>query len=496
MEILISAVIGELVTRSINFIINKIPRPTPMDVEDRLHKVLLRAQIILDEAMGRHITNQAMLLQLSIVRDAMYRGYYMLDTFSYQSRNEDKKDKVMTHLSSSSQVHSVNFSSRNTPILKQLQETLDDLTSLMLGVQEFVVFLTNYPRMSRQPYNMHLQLANCMFGRQMEAHLVINFLLHVQPHSAEELEILPIVGPSYVGKSTLVAHVCKDERVRAHFSEILFFHFQGFKDEELATFKDECELKHQNRVSESNLEGRLLVIIELIGDLNEDAWNRLYSTSKRYAPRGSKIIVTSRFDNIVKYGTTQALTLKFLSHEAYWYFFKTLTFGSMDPDMHPKLMRLAMEIAKVMGQGQPRCHLGANINAHLLKDNFDVQFWFEFLAFLRQSRHHQKLVSRFGEHPSDLPNQNIPILFGRMSTLPEDIMVYNRCQHPSEGDVPKIKFQDVLCGSVKSHGKFEVLAWRSRIPPYHSYTYTCEIGGPKTRLSKRKRSMKNGVVHF
>jgi hypothetical protein len=170
------------------------------------------------------------------------------------------------------------------------------------------------------------------------------------------------------------------------------FTYRVFTDDELATFRDECELKHQNCVSELKLEGRLLVVIELIGDLNEDAWSRLYSASRRYAPRGSKIIVTSQFDNIVKFGTTRALTLKYLSHEAYWYFFKTLTFGSVDPEMHPRLTNLAMDIAKMLR----RCHIVANTFACLLRDNFDVHFWCKILALLRRS--YQKLVSRFSEH--------------------------------------------------------------------------------------------------
>jgi hypothetical protein len=49
-----------------------------------------------------------------------------------------------------------------------------------------------------------------------------NFLLCTQPNGAEELKVLPVVGPARVGKSTLVAHVCNDERVRGHFSEIVF----------------------------------------------------------------------------------------------------------------------------------------------------------------------------------------------------------------------------------------------------------------------------------
>ncbi|CAO2200906.1 unnamed protein product [Urochloa humidicola] len=436
METFLSAALGDLTSRFINFIINKYSKLPAHAMEENLQRAVIRAQVIINEAMQRAITNQAMLLQLNMLRDTMHRGHYVLDTFRYQPNDEeDAKDQ--------------------------------------------------------SPYSMHLQLANCMFDRQMEAHLVVNFLLHVQPHGAEELEVLPIVGPSYVGKSTLVTHVCKDERVRTHFSEILFFHIQGFTDDELATFRDECELKYQNCLSESNLEARLLVVIELIGDLSEQAWGRLYSASKMYMPRASKIIVTSRFDSIVKFGTTQALTLKFLSREAYWYFFKTLTFGSMDPEMHPRLMHLAMEIAKAtLG---PRCHLTASIMAHLRKDNFDVKFWSKFLAFKRRS--YQNFVSRSGEHPFDSPNQNIPILFQRKATPSEYIVLYHRRQHSLEEEIPKIKFQDLICERVKPHGKFEVLAWTSRIPPYYSCVYTCKIEGPKTKAVKRKRSMKNGVTN-
>jgi len=52
--------------------LRKYSKPMPLDVEDRLRRVLLRAQVIIDEAMGRHITNQAMLLQLVMLRDAMH----------------------------------------------------------------------------------------------------------------------------------------------------------------------------------------------------------------------------------------------------------------------------------------------------------------------------------------------------------------------------------------------------------------------------------------
>ncbi|GJN10464.1 hypothetical protein PR202_ga28559 [Eleusine coracana subsp. coracana] len=244
-------------TWSINFFINKISKPTMVDVEDRLCRILHRAQVIINEAMGRRITNHAMLQQLDMIRDAMHRGQYLIDMFRCQSLDKgDPVDQVMCHsLSKLNSLKGFYSSSRNNQISEQLEKTLGDLSSMVIDMNEALMFLTSYPLLYRQPYSMHLLLENCMFGRQREAELVINFLLDTQLHGAKELEVLPIVGPTNVGKSALVAHVCKDER---------------------------------------------------------------------------------------------ALTLNYLSYEAYWYFFKTLTFGSMDPTMHPRFAYLAMEIARTV----------------------------------------------------------------------------------------------------------------------------------------------------
>ncbi|CAD6221575.1 unnamed protein product [Miscanthus lutarioriparius] len=83
MEIFLSAVLGELTARSINFIIDDCfkPQAETLCVAESLQKALLLMQIIVDEAMGRYITNQAILQQLDMLRDAMHRGCYALDTF-------------------------------------------------------------------------------------------------------------------------------------------------------------------------------------------------------------------------------------------------------------------------------------------------------------------------------------------------------------------------------------------------------------------------------
>ncbi|KAF8713876.1 hypothetical protein HU200_027854 [Digitaria exilis] len=465
MEMLLSTILGEVTTRCINFIISKCPKPQVLDVDDHLRKLLLRAQVIIDEAMGRHITNHAMLQQLE------------MDTFRYQSHDEDSKHQVVSrHSSSLSRMNSLKgfcSSTRETQILEQLQGAYDSLNSMVVDVEGLVVFLVSYPRMYRQPYSMHLLLGNCMFGRQMEAEVVLTFLLHKQHSGAEELEVLPIVGPGRVGKSTLVAHVCKDERVCDHFSQIIFLHGNDFTDDDLTKLREGRAMKPQSHMSNLNKDGRLLLIVELVGDLNDDTWNRLYFASRQCMPRSSKIIVTSQSEKIMKFGTTQALSLKNLSHEAFWYFFKTLTFGSMNPEMHPNFVRLAMEIARM----QSGCLIGANITANLLRDNFDIRFW-----------------CKFGEHPYDLISENKPAHLGIMAAPSVDLMVYCQYERSSQEEVPSININDVMYGNVKPHGKFEALAWKSQIPPYYSYTSTCEIQKLKGTTAKRKRSMKCEVT--
>ncbi|KAF8713881.1 hypothetical protein HU200_027859 [Digitaria exilis] len=468
MDMLLSAVLGEAITRSINFFISKSSKQQAKDVEGRLMRVLLRAQVIVDEAMRWDITNQAMHKQLEMLRDSMFRGYYMLDSFRCQYKDkEEPKDQILSQYSLFSKPTSAEHfcfpSGTSTDISKELQEVLDSLSSMIIDANELVIFFKSYPRLYRQPYSLHILLSNCLFGRQLEAQLIINFLLRTATHCAEELEIMPIVGPGKVGKSTLVAHVCKDERVCDHFSEILLL--------------QECAVKHRNQVSDSNKDGRLLVIVELIGDLNESAWNSFYFVCKQFLPTGSKIIITSRSENIVRY----------LPQEAYWYFFKALTFGSMDTKVHPKHVHLAMEIAKTLSGS----FHSANATACFLREHFDIRFWFKVLAFLRAFI--QRHISRLGGHPSDILNRNRPVCLQRMGGPAEDFVIYGGRECLSQEEVPKIKQHDVTLGGVKPHGKFDVLVWRSQIPPYYSYVNTCEILELKTIGAKRKRCMKNGV---
>ncbi|CAO2186925.1 unnamed protein product [Urochloa humidicola] len=271
---LFSAILGDLVSRSLSFMIDRYrEEPSVDDSLRRLHQLLLRIRTIIEEAEGRNVTNQGMICQMKVLREEMLRGYYVLDAFKYRalggedSRGDEQEVSRSFALSRFNQAKRIRFSSSsNTPSssvsrvvsTKDLQKIVCGLEDIVADTKEFVVFLMSYPTMYRQPYSMHLYLDKCMFSRRMEREHVIRFLLG-RDHRCDEtsVEVLPIVGLALVGKSTLVENVCDDERVRNHFSLILYYSAENLDDEKASTFSETCVIKHQNDAVD---DGRLLVI--------------------------------------------------------------------------------------------------------------------------------------------------------------------------------------------------------------------------------------------
>ena len=241
MDVLFSAIVGDLISRSVSFMISRYSQQQPGTdkIVQRLQRLLMRIDTVVEEAEGRRITNQGMLRQLKMLRQGMYRGHYVLDALRFQAIR-DKEGEEVSYSSSalsklrppkrlrascagggSSDREAVLLSGANNSIQEELQRLVDTLEDTMAGMKEFLFFLESYPRILRQPYGTYLILDNCMFGRQTDLERVLNFLL--RPNAMHELSVLPIVGPIRVGKSTLIEYVCRDESVRDHFSMILFF---------------------------------------------------------------------------------------------------------------------------------------------------------------------------------------------------------------------------------------------------------------------------------
>ncbi|CAL5091784.1 unnamed protein product [Urochloa decumbens] len=470
MEAVLTAILGEIANRSISFLIAKwSERKMPTNEDQMIHNLqhlLRRICAIVEEAEARRITNQAMVHQLNILRKEMYRGHFTIDNLRRKADEEynKSKDHAVSHpfaLSKFNPAKRLFFSTGVTHGEKELHQVLYNLNEIVGDMSEFTIFLKNYP-LYRQPYRMHLILDKCMFGRQMEMDRIMNFLMLVEPSSTKRVGVLPIVGPAEVGKSTLVAHVCNDERVRNNFTRIMLTTQYDFEDKGLTTLDDGVVVYYQNSSLYEN--ERTLSIIEFSEDIDEAAWKG-YLASATCRSSVVKIIVTSRSNKIINFGTTQALVLNLLPPEAYWYFFKVLTFGSADPKDQPKLESMAMEICRCTDGS----FVGANFVSGLLRDHLNGQYGHMVRASLRRL-----ITTKTSSCAHVIVNEKNPKYALRIATN-ECFAIYPCPESFADDMIPKTTLFELVYGTVKCQGKFEVLALKSRIPPYKNYMYTCKM---------------------
>nr|CAB3474103.1 unnamed protein product [Digitaria exilis] len=509
MESLVSAIVSDLLSRALSMAIDKYYKGSnaqeAQDKVQRLERVLLRINSTIEAAEGRHITNQAMLRMLEMLRQGMYEGHYMIDTVRYR-RGLEGDDVVsggaavaLSRLNSVKHLLSfrINGNTKNTVLeaesLKKLDKMLGSLERMIGDTVEFVMFLEGYPRICRQPYDTHLILDKIMFCRQAEMETVINFLLRPEITAGNgNPGVLPIVGAARVGKSTLVEHVCLDERVRGHFSSIVLFTGDDLGAGNFSALNVVSGvIKHRDITAQSSGTGKSLAIIELSEDMEEETWRRLYTSASGSMGHGSKIIVTSRSDKIVAFGTVQALRLKVLTTEAYWYFFKALAFGSTNPDDQPELASVGMEIAMLL----KGVFTAANIVSRLLRDNLNTKFWRRVLWCLRDfSNRHLRM---FGEDPVDRIQKGKPVFIWMMARAQHAVMLRNIYQQDSSTQhvhgVPKLTAQDILAGHATRQGKFTAVMWRSSIPPYYTYMVSCESHTDEGSTISKKRPREDRI---
>ncbi|KAL6858714.1 hypothetical protein ACP4OV_017716 [Aristida adscensionis] len=282
-EVTISAIVGELTTRALSFLIDACsrglaaPPPPPPSEEERLdglRRLLLRVGAVVEDAEGRRITNQAMLQQLDALRQEMQSGQFTLDALRCQGHRHGRDDEAPT--ATGHQSFTLSQAPRRAatrsgeagghgPRRRRVRPALRQVPS---------------PAALRQPYSAHLVVDNSMFGRQMEMEYVVGFLLRGAAED-DDLGVLPIVGPRKVGKSTLVEHAIMDDWTR------------GFAATSPRSYGAGVMIKHKIRPDSSSIgEGRALMIVELDRDISEDSWRGLYGAARAHLPRGSKIIVS------------------------------------------------------------------------------------------------------------------------------------------------------------------------------------------------------------
>ncbi|KAK1647044.1 hypothetical protein QYE76_064849 [Lolium multiflorum] len=495
MEVLISAVASDLVSRFLSFLAEKIVAHTcEEDDRRRLERVLLRMNTVVDEAEGRDITNRGMLLQLKTLSEGVYLGYYMLDRLKVQSLGQESfEGDEVSHQNHSFTDCTFNTAKRlrfasifkNTPVASgtgstiKLKSVLESLEAKIADMREFVILLGSCPRLVRQPSSTYIYMDKCMFGRHIEKEQLINFLLCDDSHDCINISILPVIGPHIIGKTTLVRHACKDERVQDRFSHMFFFKGDDLQNGEFAVM---CKAAS----------GKCLFVVDFSLYVDEAGWTNFQSYLQKLPGIVYKIVVIGRAEKIAELGTTQPIRMKFLSQEEYWYYFKSIAFGSMDPDEHPKLASLGMQLAT----GLYGSFIAANIIGGVLRANPNAKFWYNILLRVREAAPKHR---SFSGHTKDILERHSPKFtkFSSVGGQVQGYLVYGlREAIPGQSELPKLSWQELLSGvEAPDEDKFDVVAWRSRIPPYSDYIISFEKQKPRRKAGRMKHLARRKHQH-
>ncbi|XP_020163283.1 uncharacterized protein [Aegilops tauschii subsp. strangulata] len=468
MEVVMSAVAGEFVSKFISFLMNKYnssrhPQSEEEKLVERLQHLLMRAGTMVEEADMRYITNSGMMMQLRTLSEAMYRGYGVLDNSRYRDLQDTAGfDEVSINHSSASSLYLPKRSRTTNDKVTRIEshDALESLEIVVANMAEFIVLLGGCERMSRRPYDVYLYTENFMFARHAEKQKLFSFLLqHNDPPSDHALAVLPIIGGVTTGKKTLVAHVCGDERVRSRFPSVL--HLNG---DNLLKICD-----HRR-----TMEGMMLVVIEFASDVDDDDWKKFHSFFISMY-RGSKIIIISKLKRLARFGSVKPIFLTALSYDALRYLFKTLAFGSVEPTEHPRLLRIADEFAKLMYSADGSL-VSANVYADILRKNLDVQFWRCILD--KVIRYVKRNLARFSVDPAIHVEQGPPVVVTAIEqghpVVITDLALDPLCIIPYTNNVsikklPSVTFGELLTDpTVRPNGDFNLISWESRIPPYNS----------------------------
>ncbi|XP_078172011.1 putative disease resistance protein RGA1 [Carex rostrata] len=361
----------------------------------------------INAARGRRITDQQLLDWLAQIIKAAYRGEYYYRTFINRSSlppmlagTEGTGNLLIDPISHPTKrqrtIRTLLFDNDEH---RELHDALKMLTSI--DINAFLLMVNALPErpMKRYLYMEQTRLVN----RCKEREEVMKFLFEPSMAGENKVDVLPIVGPPCVGRTTLALHCFYDPKVQNQFSLKIYIPYSRISGRScFATILNKLNNTGITNFDENTLlamlkqnlsSERLLLVMDEVYIVDYEVWNALLGCL-RCAKKGSKVIFTStsgiyaKHKSIRSIGTVKPIVIEGFSEEEYMLFFKEHAFGSADAEDHPELAKMGEEIAKKMNGSI----WGAKILGEILRDNLNAPFWSIFLqdGFLSSEFLHRK----------------------------------------------------------------------------------------------------------
>ncbi|KAH0715353.1 hypothetical protein KY284_008258 [Solanum tuberosum] len=376
----------------------------------KLRMTLLGLQTVLSDAENKQASNQFVSQWLNELRDAVDSAENLMEQVNYEV--------LRLKVSSNQQVSDLNLCLSDDFFLnikEKLEDTIETLKDLqeqigLLGLKEH---FGSTKRETRTPSTSLVDDSD-IFGRQNDIENLIDHLLS-EDANGKKLTVVPIVGMGGVGKTTLAKAVYNDEKVKNHFGLKAWFCVSEAYDafritkgllQEIGSFdlKVGDNLNQlQVKLKESLKGKKFLVVLDDVWNDNYNEWDDLRNLFVQ-GDMGSKIIVTTRKENVASMMGSRAINVGTLSSEVSWDLFKRHSLENRDPEEHPKFEEVGRKIADKC-KGLP---LALKTLAGILRCKSEVEEWRDILS------------RKIWDQPSCL-NGILPALMLSYNDLPLDL---------------------------------------------------------------------------
>ncbi|KAL5549121.1 hypothetical protein UlMin_004352 [Ulmus minor] len=324
---------------------------------DELKINLRSANVVLNDAEVKQLTNQDVKNWVDDLTDVIYKADFLLDKIDTEASRRKREDgSAASKASKLLNFVSTSFSSFEKTLIVEVQEILEKLNLLLgqidrLGLKEVQ---TRPLQRLRAPLVVK---EYDVYGRDQDKEKIVELLLS-DDASVQNLSVIPIVGMGGVGKTTFAQLVYKDRRVQEHFDVKAWVtvseEFDVFQMIKIIFEKVTCEkcnirdlFELQSELHKALSGKKFLFVLDDVWNENYELWNDLKSAFQSGA-HGSKIIVTTRSKIVaLTMGNVAMHELQLVSDEDCWQIFEKHVFNDNgDSKARTELEEVGLGIVK------------------------------------------------------------------------------------------------------------------------------------------------------
>ncbi|KAK9141289.1 hypothetical protein Scep_010970 [Stephania cephalantha] len=380
-------VVGEIVERAISLAFDELGLVIGVNGEViKLKAVLTHIHAVLQDAEEKQVEENRVKVWLQELKQVSYDAEDALDEIAYNElkysavRNNKKKLpgwlnyplRLVARFKMAHQIKAINLE------LHDINERKNDFQLKTTNVAEFTQMFN-----ARETYSFVDE--SSVIGRDIEKKQITQMLINHDVGSIA-LPVIVIVGLGGLGKTTLAQLVYNNDAVKNHFrlkvwicvstnfrTTNLFFQIleqinpNNTKSE---SSSEEVLLKHL----QSQLEGKkILLALDDVWNEDDGMWEKLISPLRSFTAKGSKILVTSRSQQVASAARAQTMyQLQGLSDETCWGLIERRAFVPGGQVIRtPQLVVIGKEISKKC-KGLP---LAAKVLSGMLQSKKEVHEW-------------------------------------------------------------------------------------------------------------------------